>query len=136
MWMRTPFQEARDRDPAPLRAQIREGISWLWSHAYVRTSALIFASGNFVFSGIYLVFVVIAKRAGLSPAAIGALIAIFGGASLAGSLLAPRIARRLSMRAIMLGNEWLSAAIILCAFSPGPSSCSPARFRSPSSRPR
>jgi len=71
----------------------------------LRTSALIFAGGNFVFSGIYLVFVVIAKRAGLSPAAIGALIAIFGGASLAGSLLAPRIARRLSMRAIMLGNE-------------------------------
>ena len=86
-----PCQEARDRDPAPLRAQIREGISWLWSHAYLRTSALIFAGGNFVFSGIYLVFV-------------GALIAVFGGASLAGALLAPRIARRLSMRAIVLGN--------------------------------
>ena len=59
-----PCQEARDRDPAPLRAQIREGISWLWSHAYLRTSALIFAGGNFVFSGIYLVFVVIASGLG------------------------------------------------------------------------
>jgi MFS family permease len=30
LWMRTPFQEARERDTAPLRAQIREGIAWLW----------------------------------------------------------------------------------------------------------
>jgi predicted MFS family arabinose efflux permease len=120
VWMRTPFQEERERDPAPLRAQVREGVSWLWSHAYLRTSALIFAGGNFVFSGIFLVFVVIAKRHGLSPAAIGALIAVFGGASLAGSLVAPRVAKLLSIRGIMLGNEWLGAAIILCALAPGP----------------
>jgi MFS family permease len=119
-WMRTPFQEDRERDPAPLRTQVREGISWLWSHAYLRTSALIFAGQNFAFSGIYLVFVVIAKRHGLSSAAIGALIAVFGVASLAGALAAPRIAKLLSMRAIMVGNQWLSSAIILCAFAPGP----------------
>jgi MFS family permease len=119
-WMRTPFQEARERDPAPLRKQIREGIAWLWANAYLRTSALIFAGQNFAFSGIYLVFVVIAKRHGLSSAAIGALIAVFGGASLVGALVAPRISRLLSMRAIMLGNQWLSSAIILCAFAPGP----------------
>ncbi|HET7354929.1 MAG TPA: MFS transporter [Gaiellaceae bacterium] len=119
-WMRTPFQETRERDPAPLRTQIREGVSWLWAHAYLRTSALIFAGQNFVFSGIYLVFVVVSKRHGLSAAAIGALIAVFGVASLAGSLAAPRIAKLFSMRAIMLGNQWLSAAIILCALAPGP----------------
>jgi MFS family permease len=118
--MRTPFQEARERDLAPLRRQIREGVSWLWSHAYLRTSALIFAGQNFAFSGIYLVFVVIAKRHGLSSAAIGALIGVFGVASLAGALAAPRMARALSMRAIMLGNQWLSSAIILCAVAPGP----------------
>lgn len=119
-WMRTPFQEARDPDLAPLRTQIREGIAWLWGHAYLRTSALIFAGGNFVFSGIYLVFVVLAKRHGLSSAAIGALIAVFGAASLAGSLVAPKMAKLLSIRTIMLGNEWLGAAVVLCAFAPGP----------------
>lgn len=119
-WMRTPFQETREPDPAPLRTQMREGIAWLWAHAYLRTSALIFAGGNFVFSGIYLVFVVLAKRAGLSSAAIGGLIAVFGAASLVGSLAAPRVAKLLSIRAIMLGNEWLSVAIILCALAPGP----------------
>jgi MFS family permease len=119
-WMRAPFQETRQSEPAPLRTQIREGISWLWANAYLRTSALIFAGQNFAFSGIYLVFVVIAKRHGLSSAAIGALIAVFGVASLAGALAAPRISKLLSMRAIMLGTQWLSAAIILCAVAPGP----------------
>ena len=99
---------------------MREGVSWLWANAYLRTSALIFAVGNFAFSGIYLVFVVLAKRHGFSPAAIGALIAVFGLVSLTGSLVAPRLAKLLSMRSIMVGNEWLGAAIILCAIAPGP----------------
>ena len=119
-WMRTPFQETRERDRAPIRAQMREGISWLWSNPYLRTTALIFAAGNFAFSGLFLVFIVVAKEHGLSSAAIGLLIGIFGIASLAGSLAAPRVTRRFSMRTIMYGNEWLGAAIILCAIAPGP----------------
>jgi MFS family permease len=119
-WMRTPFQETRERDPAPLRVQIREGIGWLWAHAYLRTSALIFAAGNFVFSGIFLVFVVFAKRDGLSSAEIGGLIAVFGAVNLAGALLSPRIAKRFSMRTIMYASELLGAGIILCAIAPGP----------------
>jgi MFS family permease len=119
-WMRTPFQETRERDPAPLRKQVREGVAWLWANAYLRTTALIFAVGNFAFSGIYLVFVVLAKRDGFSPAAIGALIAVFGAVSLVGSLAAPRLQRLLSMRSIMVGSEWVTAAIILCAIAPGP----------------
>jgi MFS family permease len=119
-WMRTPFQEARGLDPTPLRAQVREGIAWLWAHAYLRTTALIFAASNFAFSGLFLVFVVVSKRHGLSPAAIGALIAVFGGASLAGSLAAPRVAKLLSIRSIMLAHQWLSAAIVLSALEPDP----------------
>jgi MFS family permease len=119
-WMRTPFQETRERDPAPLRAQIREGIGWLWANAYLRTTALIFAAGNFVNSGIFLVFIVFAKRHGLSSAAIGGLIAVFGAVSLVGALLSPRIVKRLSMRAIMWTTELFTAAIVLCAIAPGP----------------
>jgi MFS family permease len=118
--MRTPFQETREPDRAPLRTQVREGVAWLWANAYLRTTALIFAVGNFAFSGLYLVFVVLAKRDGLSPAAIGALIAVFGGLSLLGSLAAPRLARLLSIRSIMVGHQWLEVGIVLCAIAPGP----------------
>ncbi|HEY3584471.1 MAG TPA: MFS transporter, partial [Casimicrobiaceae bacterium] len=89
--MRTPFQEEREREPMRLRKQIREGISFLWSHAFLRTGALMFALDNFVFQGLFLIFIVVGKRQGLSSGLIGALIAVFGAASLAGALVAPRI---------------------------------------------
>ena len=120
LWMRTPFQEARERDAAPLRTQIREGIAWLWSHAYLRTSALIFAGDNFVFQAIFLVFIVVARRHGLSSGAIGVLIAVFGTSALLGSLVAPHAARRLSMRTIMLLNQWLNGLFVLYLAVPSP----------------
>jgi len=61
LWMRTPFQQERVRDTAPLRTQIREGLSFLWSHAYLRTSALIFAGDNFYFQAGSLALIVISK---------------------------------------------------------------------------
>jgi MFS family permease len=120
LWMRTPFQEQRERDTAPLRMQIKEGIAWLWQQKYLRTSALIFAGDNFVFQAIFLVFVVVAKRHGFSSGLIGALIAAFGTAGLLGSLVAPRAAKLLSIRSIMLLNQWLNGLFFLYLFVPSP----------------
>ena len=120
LWMRTPFQTERERDPSPLRTQIREGITWLWRQPYLRTSALIFAGNNFVFSAIFLAFVVIAKRHGLSSGTIGALIAAFGTAALLGSLVAPRMTKLLSIRTIMLLNQWLDGLFVLYLVWPTP----------------
>ena len=119
-WMRTPFQEARERDTAPLRTQIREGIAWLWSHPYLRTSAFIFAGDNFVFQAIFLVFIVTARRHGLSSGLIGVLIATFGTSALLGSLVAPRMSKLLSIRTIMLLNQWLNGLFVLYLVIPSP----------------
>jgi MFS family permease len=118
--MHTPFQEARERDPAPLREQIREGIAWLWSHAYLRTSAFIFAGDNFVFQAIFLVFIVTARRHGLSSGLIGVLIAAFGTSALLGSLVSPRASKLLSIRTIMLLNQWLNGLFVLYLVIPSP----------------
>ena len=135
LWMRTPFQEVRERDTAPLRTQIREGISFLWSHAYLRASALIFAGDNFFFQGIFLTLIVVSKGQSLSGVTIGALIAGFGGASLAGSLVAPRIARLLTIRQIMLANQWAMALVLVYLAVPSPyvlfTSLLPVAFLSP-----
>lgn len=120
LWMRTPFQETRERDTAPLRTQIKEGISFLWNHAYLRTSALIFAGDNFVFQGGFLALIVISKRYGLSSGTIGALIAASGATALAGSLVAPRIARLLSIREIMLVNQWANPLLLVYLLEPTP----------------
>jgi len=118
--MRTPFQEARERDTTPVRTQIREGVSWLWRQPYLRTSALIFGGNNFVWQGVILLFVVVARRHGLSGGVIGALIAGFGACSLLGSLTAPRASRLLSVRGIMLLNQWLTGLFVLYLAWPSP----------------
>jgi predicted MFS family arabinose efflux permease len=118
--MRTPFQEERERDTAPLRTQIRVGIAWLWRQPYLRTSALVFAGNNFVFQAIFLVFIVVSRRHGLSAGTIGLLIAVIGATSLAGSLVAPRAARIFSIRTIMLANQWTAGLFVAYLLAPSP----------------
>ena len=38
--MRTPFQEERESDVAPLRTRLAEGFRFLWNHAFLRTMGL------------------------------------------------------------------------------------------------
>ena len=61
-----PFQEQRDPDEAPLRAQLAEGFSWLWRHRFLRTSALLFTWQNLIFEALFLTLVVVARRQGLT----------------------------------------------------------------------
>ena len=104
--MRTPFQEAREVDTATLRAQIAEGFRFLWSHPFLRTCALLFGFGNFIFPGVLVVIVVVGTAQGLSSAEIGALTAIFGAALLVGSALSPLFRRVFSVRRILLLELW------------------------------
>jgi MFS family permease len=116
--MRTAFQEQREVDTTRMRTQIAEGFRWLWGRPFLRTCALIFAGVNFTFQGIFLVFVVAARRHGLSSGGIGACIALFGACSLLGSIAAPRINRVLSMRTIVIVNMWLNVAIVAFVVAP------------------
>lgn len=111
--MRTPFQEEREaRDTAGPWGQIKEGLAWLWGHAFLRTCALLFVGANFLFGALELVLIVAARRQGLSSAAIGGLVAVTGLFSLAGSLAAPRFLRLLPMRAVLVLAAWLAVGIV------------------------
>jgi len=109
--IRTPFQEEREHDNTPLRAQLAEGFRFLFGHPFLRTCAVLFTWTNLVFEGMFLVFIVVARRQGLSGGEIGALIALVGLASLAGSLLSPRLQKLFSMRTFVIGSFWVSLAI-------------------------
>lgn len=108
--IRSSFQEARSGGEALGGA--REGLRWLWQRPFFRTSMLVFAGSNPVFLGLYLLIVVVAKRHGGSPALIGLMLAIAAGGGLVGALLAPRLAGRLSARAVLIGESWLLALSI------------------------
>lgn len=116
--MRTPFQEERSEPAGQLRADLTEGFRWLWSQPFLRTCALLFAFTNLGGNALYLFVVVAGHDQGLSPGAIGLLIAIYGGLSLVGSLISPRVQRRLGMRTILLATFWLGLGIGVYAIHP------------------
>jgi MFS family permease len=113
--MRTPFQGERAPTDAGLRAQVAEGMRFLWDRPFLRTCAFLYGLGNFSLPGILLVVVVAGRAQGLTGGEIGALMAAFGVSLLAGSLLSPIARRRLSMRTILWVElvAWLGSAAFL-----------------------
>jgi MFS family permease len=110
--IRTPFQGEHEQDESPWRTQVADGFRFLWSRPFLRTCALMFTWSNLAFEGMFLVFIVVGKRQGLTSGQIGLLIAGFGLFSLLGSAASPWVQKRLSMRAIVIGSLWLQAGTI------------------------
>ena len=105
--MRTPFQEAREVETAPLRSRLAEGFHFLWKHPFLRISSFLYGIGNFSLPGILLVVVVAGRRQGLTGGEIGLLFAVFGCCLLVGALLSPLFRRTFSVRVIVLIEMWL-----------------------------
>ena len=104
--MRTPFQEEREVDAAPLRTRLAEGFRFLWAHPFLRTCAFLFGLANFIGPGVLLAIVVIAEDQGLTGGQVGLLVSVFGGAILLGSVLSPYVRRRLPVRGVLLLELW------------------------------
>jgi MFS family permease len=102
MSLRTPFQQPRERDTAPVRRQLAEGFHYLWSRPFLRVCAFLYGLGNPLVPAIFVVLVVVARRQHLTGGEIGLLSASLGVASLIGSGASPWFRRVLSVRAIML----------------------------------
>jgi MFS family permease len=104
--VRTPFQEERGVDAAPLRSRLAEGFRFLWAHPFLRTCAFLFGLANFIGPGVLLAIVVIAEGQGLTGGQVGLLVSVFGGAILLGSVLSPSVRRRLPVRGVLLLELW------------------------------
>jgi Transmembrane secretion effector len=104
--MRTPFQEERAREEAPLRSQLGTGFRFLWSRPFLRTCAFLFGFANFIGPGILLAVVVIGTEQGLSGGEVGLLVAAVGACLLFGSLLSPLVRRVLPVRAVLVLELW------------------------------
>ena len=107
--IKSEFQETRI-DAAPGRA--REGLRWVWDRPFFRVCMLLFACSNPIFTGLYLLIVVLAKQDGASSAQVGVMLGIAATGGLVGALLAPRLLGRLSPRTVLIGENWLIALAI------------------------
>ena len=104
--MRTPFESARETTRVRPLAALAEGFRFVWGHAFLRTTALLFGLANFIGPGLLLVVVVVGRDQGLTGGRIGVLVGAFAACLLLGSLLSPVARRRLPVRAIMLLELW------------------------------
>jgi MFS family permease len=104
--MRTRFQEDRVPGTATLREQFVEGILYFVRIPFLRATTAMIAVSNFTVAGVQFGVIVLAKRDGLSSAAIGGFVALVGVTTLLGSLASPLFRRFLSLNAIMLSELW------------------------------
>jgi MFS family permease len=115
LFVRPAFQAEREDGPdgRHLAADIREGVAWLVRQPVLRTLVLVVGGINLAFNALTIVLVVRAEALGASPALIGTMLAFFGAGAILGSLVAPTAARRLPLRAVVLGSTWLWAVTML-----------------------
>jgi MFS family permease len=100
--MRTPFQQPRERRPLRLRADLSEGLRFLWTQRFLRATSFFYAVGNLTIPALLFVVVVVGRRHGLSGGRIGLLLALFSACILVGSTAAGVLRRLLSLRAVVL----------------------------------
>jgi predicted MFS family arabinose efflux permease len=104
--IKSDFQDVRvESDPR----SAREGLRWVWERPFFRLCSLLFAGSNPLFTGLYLLIVVLATRGGASSATVGVMLAIAAGGGLLGAMLAPRLHRTLSARMVLIGENWVMA---------------------------
>ena len=108
-FIRTKFQEERPRSVTKLRAEMLEGVRWLWGQPFMRAGVLLVAGSNFAFSALILALIVRAKALGASSATVGIMLAFLGGGAIVGSLIAPWVQRRVHAKVIMIGSFWVWA---------------------------
>ena len=108
--IRRPLPGAARVAGRSLRAEIGEGVGWLWRQPLVRYMAFLTGALNFT-GGIDLIVIVIAQAQGASPAAIGLLFALGGAGGIVGALLAPRIQRRFSFGQVIVGIIWFNVGV-------------------------
>ena len=106
--LRGSFAVPRTEKPTTLRADMAEGLRYLWHHRLLRTLAAMTGLTNFATNATFAVFVLYAvgpdSAMGLTEVGYGVVFATIAAGNLIGALLADPIIRRLGRsRSLLLG---------------------------------
>ena len=119
--IKTEFQEERQPCAPNLRAEIVEGMIWLWHQPVIRLLALLTGGLNTCCFGYGLIVIVQAQHMHAPSAAIGLILGAGGIGSLVGSLLAAPIGRRYSFGQVIVVASWIWALTwLVYAVAPNP----------------
>ena len=109
LFVRARFQQERATVRRNLRLEITEGLRWLWGQHLLRMLAFLVAGINFLFAGAELIIIVLARSQHAPPVVIGGIFALASIGGLAGSAVGPRVQRKFSFRAAIVGVIALDA---------------------------
>jgi MFS family permease len=113
--VRGSFRVPREKS-AGMRAEILEGLRFVWQNKVLRTFAVMVGVFNFATNGVFAVFVLYAvghtSAMGLSKPAYGLLLTTIPIGSVLGSLIAERVERRLG-KARAIAVSFLAGALLV-----------------------
>jgi len=121
LFIRIPFQRRRPAAAGhSLRADVAEGLRFLWAHRRIRALALVSMASVLVYGSLGLSLIVLAQKALHADARlIGLIFSVGGGGALLGSLLAPWIRSHVAVGRIIVGVLTIMAlATALLALAP------------------
>lgn len=122
--IRRPFQEQRqprDGTMRQLRAELSEGLRWLWHQPVIRDMTLMYGGLALLRPGYPLIVIVLAQSEHATPGMIGLIFAGGGAGAILGSLIAPHVRRRASFGQVVLGVQWCTTLlwfVLALAFNP------------------
>ena len=113
------FSADRTPDTNTIRADIGEGVRWLWNHRLLRATALMAGGYNLVVSGMVAILVLFAQdEVGLSDLGFGIVLAALGVGGLVGGLVAARVEERAgTANALILGIVTAATAATTMGFT-------------------
>ncbi|MEV0223792.1 MFS transporter [Streptomyces sp. NPDC050704] len=110
--IRKDFQAERTARPGRLRAEVAEGMRWLWRQRFLRAALGIVAGSNVLFQVLSLALILMIKEEGRSPATLSIVVVLSGVGGMLGALSGGWWLKRLSQRTILVGGATAWAALM------------------------
>jgi MFS family permease len=107
MLIRTEFQTERAKTERHLGAEIKEGLSWLWSRPLIRALTFLAAGVNLRLAANALIIIVLAQGMHADAFTIGLIFSFGAGAGIIGSILGGIIQKRFGFARVILVTTWL-----------------------------
>jgi MFS family permease len=121
LFIESEFQGERPAAHRKLRAEIGEGLTWLWHQPLIRYIAVLTGGWNFVSAGLIPILLVLTKQQHASSFTFGAILALGGVGGVIGSVLAGPIQKRFLFGQVIIATVWIQTLLWpLYAVAPNP----------------
>lgn len=109
--IKSELQTEREARRRHFGRELVQGFSWLGRHRFLLDASISVSLGNLVVRANQLLIIVLATERGIGAGVVGVMLATAGLGGVLGSLCAPRVQRRLSPRAVVIGSALIWAVL-------------------------